>query len=160
MKYSAKKKTSAKLKISKTLSGRKLPNNHKNNIKKGIIRKVKKGVESHMYKDSSWLENRVQYSSLFTKAFRLKIYKRDKYKCAICKQSTQVLHCHHKDYNKYNNSLDNMITLCHSCHFKTNFDKEKWKKFFKVKHKIYSLFIGRFQCLPLHRGHIKLINTV
>lgn len=29
-----------------------------------------------------------------------------------------------------------------------------------MKKKIYSLVIGRFQCIPPHKGHLTLINTV
>ena len=38
-------------------------------------------------------------------------------KCAIC-GSTENVDVHHKDGNWHNNSLDNLIALCRSCHLK------------------------------------------
>jgi len=45
--------------------------------------------------------------------------KRDKYTCSSCnkkKSPSQRLVLHHKDHNKKNNTLENFITLCQSCH--------------------------------------------
>lgn len=51
----------------------------------------------------------------FQKA-RLAAHQRDK-KCVICGESRMSkLQVHHKDANKQNNSLDNLITLCRHCH--------------------------------------------
>lgn len=33
-----------------------------------------------------------------------------------------------------NNDEKNLITLCNSCHAKTNFNRENWIEFFKVYH--------------------------
>jgi len=41
------------------------------------------------------------------------------------------LSVHHIDYNKYNLNPDNLITLCVSCHSKTNHNREKWINHFK-----------------------------
>lgn len=35
---------------------------------------------------------------------------------------------HHIDYDKKNNNPENLITLCHSCHAKTNSNREYWTK--------------------------------
>jgi len=50
----------------------------------------------------------------------------DKYQCALC-GNTDNPSIHHKDGKSYyrfklntNNSLDNLITLCHKCHMKTH----------------------------------------
>jgi len=40
---------------------------------------------------------------------------------------------HHIDYNKTNNSVDNLICLCKSCHAQTNFKRENWQEYFKKK---------------------------
>ena len=41
------------------------------------------------------------------------------------------LNIHHIDYDKRNSNPINLITLCSSCHPKTNFGREKWKKLFQ-----------------------------
>jgi len=37
-------------------------------------------------------------------------------KCKICNKTPMTPHLHHKDGNKKNNSKDNLIVLCSSCH--------------------------------------------
>lgn len=51
---------------------------------------------------------------------RRKIYKRDKYICQNCGKSHIKVHCHHiiPFYISKDNSEDNLITLCCSCHTK------------------------------------------
>jgi hypothetical protein len=38
------------------------------------------------------------------------------------------LHVHHIDYDKNNHEQGNLISLCQSCHSKTNFNRECWTK--------------------------------
>ena len=37
---------------------------------------------------------------------------------------------HHIDYNKKNNVLKNLVTLCFNCHSMTNSHRESWLRFF------------------------------
>lgn len=39
----------------------------------------------------------------------------------------------HIDYNKHNLSPENLVTLCKSCHAKTNFNRNYWIKYFIKK---------------------------
>ncbi|MGM0582976.1 MAG: HNH endonuclease [Bacteroidota bacterium] len=73
------------------------------------------------------------YPIEFNDSLKNKIKKRDNNTCQICgvKGKDATLHVHHIDYNKDNSSMNNLITLCNSCHSKTNFDREYWEKFFK-----------------------------
>lgn len=50
------------------------------------------------------------------------ILKRDNYtcQCPTCEYASIKLHIHHIDYNKKNNNPKNLVTLCDSCHTKTN----------------------------------------
>jgi len=66
----------------------------------------------------------------FNKVLKENIKKRDNHKCMICNKETQKLAIHHIDYNKNNIDLCNLISLCYSCHPKTNFNRENWIKFF------------------------------
>lgn len=65
------------------------------------------------------------------------IYKRDNWicqKCGVkchCNGTKDKIQCHHIDYNINNNNQSNLITLCASCHMKTNFNKKDWKDYFQ-----------------------------
>lgn len=60
------------------------------------------------------------YSPEFNKRLKRKIRERDSYTCQKCgiseSETYRKLDVHHKDFNKYNTSDDNLITLCHTCH--------------------------------------------
>ena len=56
---------------------------------------------------------------------RKKVKERDKYTCQMCGRKN-FLHIHHKDGNRLNNKLINLITYCRSCHLSQhgkNFEK-------------------------------------
>lgn len=59
---------------------------------------------------------------------RKNIKKRDNYTCQECGQTEGKIDCHHIDYNNLNNQQSNLITLCASCHMKTNHDRDFWQK--------------------------------
>ena len=66
--------------------------------------------------------------------FKEQIRYRDKYKCQNCGkpeiENNRKLSIHHIDYNKENLAPNNLISLCQSCHSKTNFNREYWKKYY------------------------------
>lgn len=73
------------------------------------------------------------YTQLFRNIRKL-IRKRDNHKCQICgylQLNNKKLDVHHINYNKEDNSLKNLISLCMGCHRKTNFNRNKWIKYFK-----------------------------
>jgi 5-methylcytosine-specific restriction endonuclease McrA len=43
------------------------------------------------------------------------VKERDAYKCTSCKAENNLL-IHHIDHNPQNNEVDNLVTLCRSCH--------------------------------------------
>ena len=80
------------------------------------------------------------YVQDWTMDLKESIRKRDKYTCQLCctKQSAlkEKLNVHHIDYDKTNCDPDNLISLCRSCHAKTNNTKrESWKSFFSGRTK-------------------------
>ena len=77
------------------------------------------------------------YSLDWTETLRRSIRERDKYTCVIClkQQTEEVYSVHHIDYNKLNSNPINLITLCRSCHVKTNYNRNYWKKYFKIRNK-------------------------
>jgi hypothetical protein len=73
------------------------------------------------------------YSKDFNDELKNFIREYDGYKCQICgiKQNGRKLSIHHIDYNKKNNDEENLISLCLTCHMKTNFNREYWIEYFK-----------------------------
>jgi len=67
---------------------------------------------------------------------RKRVYKRDYWTCQECgghchSTSRMRIQCHHIDYDISNNKMSNLITLCASCHCKTNFKRKDWVKHYK-----------------------------
>jgi hypothetical protein len=77
------------------------------------------------------------YTPEFNEQLKERVRFRDSYACQLCglKQNGCKLSIHHIDYNKKNNGLNNLITLCTSCNFKVNYDRIYWKNYFinKIK---------------------------
>ena len=70
----------------------------------------------------------IEYPPEWTRSLRKSIKSRDSYKCVLCGQrATDV---HHIDYNKYNCDERNLISLCHSCHSRTNTNRRHWIEVF------------------------------
>ena len=66
------------------------------------------------------------------------IYRRDNWHCKECGIKTTIngshkIACHHIDYDINNNNFNNLITLCLSCHCKTNYNREDWTNYFFKK---------------------------
>jgi len=84
-----------------------------------------------------------EYSTAWTEALKESIRKRDKYSCQLCGKKQEdlleklqkKLAVHHIDYDKKNLNTENLISLCRSCHGKTNYKREEWKIVFCTKRK-------------------------
>ncbi len=72
------------------------------------------------------------YSVEFTKDLRRQIRLRDNYICGVCGVPKSRI-VHHIDYDKTNSDPGNLITLCRSCHMKTNSYREEWIAYFKER---------------------------
>jgi len=74
------------------------------------------------------------YPTEWTESLKESIRERDNYVCQLCgihqDELERNLHIHHIDYNKDNLDPKNLISLCPSCHAKTNFSREKWYEYF------------------------------
>ena len=70
------------------------------------------------------------YGKEFNKSKKEQVRFRDKYTCQICGcsqlENGRELSCHHIDYNKKNNQLNNLVSLCVNCHSKTNNNRKYW----------------------------------
>lgn len=77
------------------------------------------------------------YPPSWNKDLREQIRKRDFYACRGC-GATQTelrytLHIHHINYDKNNCSPNNLVTLCKSCHSRTNLNRDDWTKTLQEK---------------------------
>jgi hypothetical protein len=72
------------------------------------------------------------YSLEWTKELKEFIKNRDNNECQnpYCEHKSKRLHIHHIDYDKKNSSQFNLITLCNSCHPKTNKNRLLWSRFY------------------------------
>lgn len=89
--------------------------------------------------------------TLYPKEFNVKlkeeIRKRDNYICKNCgiteeehlKLFKTKLSPHHIDYDKFNNSKSNLITLCGRCNVIANYGRDSWKeKYTKINEAVYT----------------------
>jgi hypothetical protein len=83
------------------------------------------------------------YGKLFNFKLKKLIKERDNERCLICKAQKRLM-IHHINYNKNDCNPENLITLCNSCHTKTNFNREQWLTYFGCgKRKQYFLSIAQ-----------------
>jgi len=83
------------------------------------------------------------YGIAFTKKLKTQIKQRDQYRCQECfkheselytnKGKKDYLHIHHIDFNKKNNALNNLISLCRLCHKQTYYDRKNWIAYYQKK---------------------------
>lgn len=75
------------------------------------------------------------YSADWTDNLKESIRIRDNFTCQECgihqDELDRKLDVHHINYNKKNLNPNNLISLCRTCHTKTNYNREKWEKYFK-----------------------------
>ena len=72
---------------------------------------------------------RAKYDIEFSEEQKEKIRKRDDYTCQLCGviQNGLRFDIHHIDYNRQHSYNNNLITLCHSCHCRTNHHRDYWQ---------------------------------
>jgi len=85
-----------------------------------------------------------EYSQDFTDYLKKSIRDRDNHECQVChikeEDLDRKLDVHHIDYNKMNCNEENLISLCLSCHVKTNYDRDYWFAYFNyIMENLYEL---------------------
>ena len=95
------------------------------------IKKISKRCGNKLEKHPNWKGGTSfeLYGFDFSKENKTKIRKRDNFTCNLCSKHGFVIH--HIDYNKKNNEPTNLITLCRSCHVKTNYNRPYWMDLFR-----------------------------
>lgn len=93
-----------------------------------------KAANNPRYKHGDWLGHikpKLIYAG-FTSKIRKIVRERDNNCCVVCgmtkEQHGQNLHVHHIDYDKANNELENLATVCKYCHGKIHGAEELWQK--------------------------------
>ncbi len=124
-----------------------------NNIKIRPLGYYTSGEKSAMWKGGISFE---PYGIEFNKRLKKAIRERDNC-CMICKVGFEDLKLlkrkvcvHHINYDKKCNLLQNLISLCNSCHSKTNHSRNHWTKFFQ------SLLAERYNYKYSENGEIIL----
>ena len=78
-----------------------------------------------------------EYGLEFDNPLKEQVRFRDGYKCKLCGcsqlENAKQLDVHHIDYNKKNVDINNLISLCRSCHIKTNYNRTYWQEYFTKK---------------------------
>lgn len=108
------------------------------NKKKGRIGKLNpnygNGEKIRGIKNPNWKGGiaRNPYSIDWTRTLRQSIRERDRHICQLCGeiQGDRVFDVHHINYFKQNCNPDNLITLCHNCNSKVNFNRNYWINYF------------------------------
>jgi len=67
-----------------------------------------------------------EYGYSWTTELKKETRKRDKWQCQICLCKNKKLIVHHIDMNKKNCNLNNLITLCQSCHGKIHYNESEF----------------------------------
>jgi hypothetical protein len=131
-------------KLSLIAKNQKLSIKHKKRLQEGFNKKIKKQGFLHDFETRQKIRNSKigeknpnwnngssfePYSVDWTETLKKSIRERDHYTCQLCGKEPAIC-VHHIDYNKKNCNPDNLITLCKSCHSKTNNHKSYWENFF------------------------------
>ncbi len=88
-------------------------------------------------RNARWLGgiSRGEYAWTFDRKLKDAIRRRDGYRCRMCGElqakGQPALDVHHIDYDKKNSDPVNLISLCKSCHTRTNTNREHWKTAFR-----------------------------
>ncbi len=149
----------ARKKISISRLGKKHPmyGKHHSEEAKKRIGKAQEKDNNHFWRGGKSFE---PYGLEFNNKLKNQIRERDKYQCRECGLHQELLgyklHIHHIDYNKRNNNMKNLISLCRSCHTQTGFKRNDWTNYYKGK--INGLYR---RCRNYHRrlGHASNIEA-
>lgn len=95
------------------------------------------GENSPSWAGGVWVKNDPYPKEYY--AIRSEVRKRDGLVCQICGvshgdlwgETGRGLDVHHIDYDKQNSDMMNLISLCRSCHARTNVNRPFWTGFFR-----------------------------
>jgi 5-methylcytosine-specific restriction endonuclease McrA len=137
---SAALKHQKRIKIKCSICGKEFISSKKHGLKRktcsykcmGLLAKTK----NLLHNNPNWRGGKSfePYPLGWNKTYKEQIRYRDGYRCQLCGcheiECRVKLHVHHIDYEKNNLRPENLISLCNSCHVKTNGRREYWKGYF------------------------------
>lgn len=148
-------KTTEETKRNQSIAQKKIGNKPPN--RKGFImpeehkQKISAANQGILYEDWDGYVSFEPYGEEFNDSLREKIRKRDNYTCQECGKTQEKLGrklaVHHIDYDKTNNDEDNLISLCHSCHSKTNFNRDDWTIHYKTIRANIKIVSGQYKSI-------------
>ena len=94
------------------------------------VQNTPKGAAHHNWKGGTSYGH---YGPEFTRDLKKQIKESYSFTCQICETHSKNLDVHHIDYDKTNNSWDNLLPVCKVCHGKTNYNREEWIPICKAK---------------------------
>lgn len=121
---------------------------HKNESSGRALAKKSKAFSGE--NNPAWIDGRSRdaYPPEWTNALKLKIRKRDNYKCQNCGMTEEehlivvgtALQVHHIDHDTQNCKETNLITTCQQCNIRANSNRGYWREFYTNKiSEIYSV---------------------
>jgi len=122
-------------------SGNMLGKHHSEETKRKISEAMK--GKSLREKSGNWQGGKSfeLYGLKFDNQLKEQTRQKNNYRCQQCFRRQDELYTksgrrykllvHHIDYDKQNNSQNNLVSLCRSCHGQTNFRREDWTNYFK-----------------------------
>lgn len=142
-----------RLKMSKAHKGKKLSEKTKENIGIGLKRAYKECKRRRYHTEETKIKLRKYvgekasnwkggisfepYGIAFNNQLKAYIRWMDNFTCQQCgipeAELGYQLHIHHIDFNKKNNIIQNLISLCNTCHGQTNFNRQDWINYFQDK---------------------------
>ncbi len=140
------KNPAKKLEVRQKLRELNLGKNNPNYGKPRSIKSRKKVSASHQgIKLEEWTHftSFEPYGPEFNDTIKKKIRKRYNYICQLCgdkiiKQKLRKFLCiHHIDFNKKNNSEENLTPLCNFCNTSVNKSREEWTDYFQNRINIF-----------------------
>lgn len=90
-----------------------------------------RGEKSHVWLGGTSASSIKRFAERGWFNIRKQVYRRDNWTCQICGKTHCLIHAHHiVPYRiSQDDSLENLITLCHKCHA-----KEEWKYYRRIKY--------------------------
>jgi len=123
-----------RMRISRALMGRVFTEQHRRNLSLSHY-----GILGHDQRR----KYPIQFNSLLKKIVKIRFSNT----CMVCfRRKLKGLSVHHIDYDKSNNDINNLVTLCQACHVKTSFVRRRafWINYFN---EIFKTLIGGDICI-------------
>lgn len=94
-----------------------------------ILKRPRNKEQHGRWKDGRQIYRKIAYQ----------IFKKE---CALCGEKEKMIQIHHIDKNRYNNSIDNLIPTCASCHKKIHYEIKNGCESYEAIEKVKNGYSG------------------